>query len=196
MTDDRKRCAWIGSDLMREYHDSEWGVPLHDDRRLFEFLVLEGMQAGLSWSTILNKRENFRYAFHGFDPEKIARYDARKIASLMEDGGIIRNRQKIAAAVKNARAFLRVQEEFGSFNAYSWRFVGGKPRINHRRTLRALPARTRESEAFSKDLIRRGFSFVGPTVVYAHMQATGMVNDHLVSCYRWAEVQDPTGRMQ
>jgi len=195
MSDDRKRCAWIGSDLMREYHDGEWGVPLHDDRKLFEFLVLEGMQAGLSWSTILNKRENYRYAFHGFDPEQIARYDARKIASLLKDAGIIRNRQKIRAAVKNARAFLRVQEEFGSFNAYSWRFVGGKPRINHRRTLRALPARTRESDAFSRDLIRRGFSFVGPTVVYAHMQATGMVNDHLVSCYRWAEVQEPNARI-
>ena len=195
MTDDRKRCAWIGSDLMREYHDGEWGVPLHDDRKLYEFLVLEGMQAGLSWSTILNKRENFRYAFHGFDPDKVARYDARKIASLMRDAGIIRNRQKIAAAVKNARAFLRVQEEFGSFNAYSWRFVGGKPRINHRRALHALPASTRESETFSKDLIRRGFSFVGPTVVYAHMQATGMVNDHLVSCYRWTEVQEPQARM-
>jgi DNA-3-methyladenine glycosylase I len=189
MTDDRNRCAWIGSDLMREYHDTEWGVPLHDDRTLFEFLVLEGMQAGLSWSTILNKRENYRRAFHGFDPEQIAQYDARKVASLLNDAGIIRNRQKIAAAVKNAQAFLRVQEECGSFDAYSWRFVGGTPRINHRRTLRALPARTRESDAFSKDLIRRGFSFVGPTVVYAHMQATGMVNDHLVSCYRWAAVQ-------
>ena len=196
MTDGLKRCAWIGSDLMREYHDTEWGVPLHDDRKLFEFLVLEGMQAGLSWSTILNKRENYRRAFHGFDPETIARYDARKVASLLQDAGIVRNRQKIAAAVKNAQAFLKVQEEFGSFDAYSWRFVGGKPRINHRRTLRALPARTRESDAFSEDLIRRGFSFVGPTVVYAHMQATGMVNDHLVSCYRWAEVHDPNARMR
>jgi DNA-3-methyladenine glycosylase I len=195
MSDGLERCAWIGSDLMREYHDTEWGVPLHDDRKLFEFLVLEGMQAGLSWSTILNKRENYRRAFDRFDPEKIARYDARKVASLLKDAGIVRNRQKIAAAVKNAQGFLRVQEEFGSFDAYSWRFVGGKPRINHRRTLRALPARTRESDAFSKDLVRRGFSFVGPTVVYAHMQATGMVNDHLVSCYRWAEVQSPKARM-
>jgi DNA-3-methyladenine glycosylase I len=191
MPDDRKRCAWIGSDLMREYHDREWGVPLHDDRKLFEFLILEGMQAGLSWSTILNKRENYRRAFHGFDPERVARYDARKIASLLKDAGIIRNRQKIRAAVKNARAFLRIQEEFGSFDDYSWRFVGGRTRLNHRRTLHALPARTRESDAFSADLIERGFSFVGPTVVYAHMQATGMVNDHLVSCYRWAEVQNP-----
>lgn len=174
---------------MREYHDREWGVPLHDDRRLFEFLILEGMQAGLSWSTILNKRENYRRAFDGFDAEKIARYDERRIAALLEDAGIIRNRQKVRAAVKNARAFLRVQEECGSFDAYSWRFVGGRPRINHRRTLGALPARTRESDAFSADLIKRGFGFVGPTVVYAHMQATGMVNDHLLSCYRWSEVQ-------
>ncbi len=189
MPDERKRCAWIGSDLMREYHDREWGVPLHDDRKLFEFLVLEGMQAGLSWSTVLNKRENYRRAFDGFDPEAVARYDARKTASLLRDAGIIRNRQKIQAAVKNAQAFLRVQEEFGSFDAYQWRFVGGKPRVNHRRSLRALPPRTRESDAFSKDLIGRGFSFVGSTIVYSHMQATGMVNDHLVSCYRWAEVQ-------
>jgi DNA-3-methyladenine glycosylase I len=190
MPDDLTRCAWIGSDLMREYHDREWGVPLHDDRKLFEFLILEGMQAGLSWSTILNKRENYRRAFHGFDPERVARYDARKIASLLKDAGIIRNRQKIRAAVKNAQAFLRIQEEFDSFDAYSWRFVSGRTRLNHRRDLRALPARTRESDAFSADLIERGFSFVGPTVVYAHMQATGMVNDHLVSCYRWAEVQN------
>jgi DNA-3-methyladenine glycosylase I len=194
MTDDLERCAWIGSDLMREYHDNEWGVPLHDDRKLFEFLVLEGMQAGLSWSTILNKRENYRRAFHGFDPAEIARYGAKKIASLLKDAGIIRNRQKIRAAVRNAQAFLRIQEEFGSFDAYSWRFVGGEPRINHRRHLRALPARTRESDNFSADLIRRGFSFVGPTVVYAHMQATGMVNDHLVSCYRWSEVQNLNAR--
>ena len=189
MTDGLERCAWIGSDLMREYHDTEWGVPLHDDRKLFEFLVLEGMQAGLSWSTVLNKRENYRRAFDGFDPEKIARYDGKKVASLLKDAGIIRNRQKIAAAVKNARAFLEVQEEFGSFDEYSWRFVGGHPRLNHRRALRSLPARTRESDKFSADLVARGFSFVGPTVVYAHMQATGMVNDHLVSCFRWAEVQ-------
>jgi DNA-3-methyladenine glycosylase I len=195
MPDDRKRCAWIGSDLMREYHDNEWGVPLHDDPKLFEFLVLEGMQAGLSWSTILSKRENCRRAFDGFDPEAVARYDTRKIASLLKDAGIVRNRQKIQAAVKNARAFLRVQEEFGSFDAYQWRFTGGKPRVNHRRNLRALPPRTRQSDVFSKDLIRRGFSFVGSTIVYSHMQATGMVNDHLVRCYRWTEVQDPTGRI-
>ncbi len=195
MPDDLKRCAWIGSDLMREYHDREWGVPLHDDRKLFEFLVLEGMQAGLSWSTILNKRENYRRAFDGFDPEAVARYDARRIAALLEDAGIIRNRQKINAAVKNARAFLRVQEEFGGFDAYQWRFAGGKPRVNHRRSLRELPPRTRESDSFSKDLISRGFSFVGSTIVYSHMQATGMVNDHVVSCYRWTEVQDHNGRI-
>ncbi len=189
MDDGRKRCAWIGSDLMRVYHDTEWGVPLHDDRKLFEFLVLEGMQAGLSWSGVLNKRENFRAAFDGVDPEKVARYDAKKVAALLKDAGIIRNRQKINAAVKNARAFLAVQEEFGSFDAYQWRFVGGAPRVNHRRTLRALPPRTRESDVFSQDLIRRGFSFVGSTIVYSHMQATGIVNDHLVTCYRWAEVQ-------
>jgi len=189
MPDDLKRCAWIGSDLMREYHDREWGVPLHDDRRLFEFLVLEGMQAGLSWGTILNKRENFRRAFDGFDPARVARYDARKVASLLEDAGIIRNRQKIHAAIGNAQAFLRVQEEFGSFAAYQWRFVGGAPRVNHRKAMRAIPPRTRESDAFSADLIRRGFRFVGSTIVYSHMQATGMINDHLVSCHRWAQVQ-------
>ncbi len=189
MDDARKRCGWSDSDLMRTYHDTEWGVPLHDDRKLFEFLVLEGMQAGLSWSGVLNKRENFRRAFDGFDPEVVARYDARKIAALLTDAGIIRNRQKINAAVKNARAFLAVQEEFGSFDAYQWRFVAGTPRVNHRRTLRGIPPRTRESDVFSKDLIGRGFSFVGSTVVYSHMQATGMVNDHLVACFRWAEVQ-------
>ncbi len=189
MDDGRQRCAWPTSDLMRDYHDLEWGTPLHDDRRLFEFLVLEGMQAGLSWSGVLTKRENFRRAFDGFDPEKVARYDAGKIAALLTDAGIIRNRQKIWAAVKNARAFLEVQEEFGSFDAYQWRFVGGTPRVNHRRTLRQIPPRTRESDAFSDDLKRRGFGFVGSTVVYSHMQATGMVNDHVVTCFRWGEVQ-------
>ena len=189
MDDGRKRCAWIGSELMRIYHDTEWGVPLHDDGKLFEFLVLEGMQAGLSWGTILNKRENFRRAFDGFDPEAVGRYDAKKIGSLLKDTGIIRNRQKITAAVKNARAFLAVQEEFGSFDAYQMRFVAGKPRVNHRKALRGIPPRTRESDVFSEDLKRRGFSFVGSTIVYSHMQATGMVNDHLVTCFRWAEVQ-------
>jgi len=191
MPESPERCAWPSSDLMREYHDREWGVPLHDDRKLFEFLVLEGMQAGLSWSTILNKRENYRRAFDGFDPEKVARYDARKVASLLKDAGIVRNRQKIRSAIGNAAAFLRVREEFGSFAAYQWRFVGGRPRVNHRRRLRGIPPRTRESDAFSRDLLRRGFTFVGSTIVYSHMQATGMVNDHLVRCYRWSEVQNP-----
>ncbi len=190
MDDGRTRCAWIGADLIkRAYHDTEWGVPLHDDRKLFEVLVLEGMQAGLSWSTILDKRENFRRAFDGFDPEAVAHYDARKIAALLRDPGIIRNRQKIHAAVKNARAFLAVQDEFGSFDAYQWRFVGGTPKVNRRRALRSIPPRTRDSDAFSRDLIARGFSFVGSTIVYSHMQATGMVNDHVVTCFRWAEVQ-------
>lgn len=189
MTEPLRRCAWINSDLMRAYHDTEWGVPLHDDRKLFEFLVLEGAQAGLSWSTILNKRENYRRAFDGFDPEAVARYGAKKIGALLTDAGIVRNRQKIAAAVGNARAFLAVQEEFGSFDDYVWRFVGGEPRVNHRRRLRQLPPRTRESDVMSRDMIRRGFRFVGSTICYSHMQATGMVNDHLVSCYRWAEVQ-------
>ena len=184
--DGKKRCGWISSDLMRTYHDVEWGVPLHDDRKLFEFLVLEGMQAGLSWSTILNKRENYRAAFDQFDPEKIARYGDKKIGSLMKDAGIIRNRQKINAAIKNARAFLEILDKEGSFATYSWAFVGGKPLINRRRTLKQLPPKTKQSEALSADLIKRGFSFVGPTVVYAHMQATGMVNDHLVDCPRHA----------
>jgi DNA-3-methyladenine glycosylase I len=192
MPDALTRCAWISSDRMRDYHDREWGVPLHDDRALFEFLVLEGMQAGLSWSTILDKRENYRRAFDGFDPARVAEYDARKVAALLRDAGIVRNRQKIAAAIGNARAFLAVQGEFGSFDAYQWRFVGGAPRVNHRRRVRGIPARTRESDAFSRDLIRRGFRFTGSTIVYAHMQATGMVNDHLVRCFRWEEVQRPS----
>ncbi|HEY4222289.1 MAG TPA: DNA-3-methyladenine glycosylase I [Myxococcota bacterium] len=174
---------------MQTYHDTEWGVPLHDDARLFEFLVLEGMQAGLSWSTILNKRENYRRALDGFDAEKIARYTSKKIASLMKDAGIIRNQQKINACVKNARAFLAVQEEHGSFDKYSWAFVGGKPIVNKRKGLGDIPAITDIAETFSADLKKRGFSFVGPTVVYAHMQATGMVNDHLTGCFRWREVQ-------
>ena len=189
MDDGRKRCAWISSDLMRTYHDVEWGVPLHDDRKLYEFLVLEGMQAGLSWSVVLNKRENYRKAFHQFDPEKVARYNARDVARLLKNDGIIRNRQKIEAAIKNAKAFLKVQEEFGSFDAYSWRFVDGHPIVNKRRALKGLPSTSKESDAFSADLKQRGFSFVGSTVIYAHMQATGMVNDHLVTCFRWDEVQ-------
>ncbi len=184
-----KRC-W-GSDLdplMMRYHDEEWGVPLHDDLKLFEFLILEGMQAGLSWSTILNKRENFRRAFSGFDPAAVARYKEKDVARLLGDSGIIRNRLKIGGAISNARCFLQVQKEFGSFDAYSWRFVGGKP-IRHRLTsLSQLPATSPESDELSKDLQKRGFKFVGSTIIYAHMQATGMVNDHLTSCFRYRQV--------
>jgi len=184
-----KRCDWTGEDLqMVAYHDQEWGVPVHDDRLLFEFLILEGAQAGLSWSTILRKRENYRMAYDNFDPQQIARYDDAKITELLTNPGIVRNRLKINASVENARAFLNVQEEYGSFDAYIWRFVDGKPLINHWQSLSELPAQTPESQAMSKDLIRRGFRFVGPTICYAHMQATGMVNDHLVSCFRYPEL--------
>jgi DNA-3-methyladenine glycosylase I len=184
------RCAWAGAtdQLYIAYHDREWGVPVHDDRILFEFLVLEGAQAGLAWSTILRKRDNYRRAFDGFDPEKVARYDRRRIARLLKDPGIVRNRLKVESAVRNAGAFLEVQEEFGSFDAYQWRFVDGRPRQNRWRSLRQIPPRTAQSDAMSKDLKARGFSFVGSTIVYAHMQAVGMVNDHVVSCFRHAEV--------
>ena len=186
-----KRCSWVNVDhvLMREYHDREWGVPTHEDRTHFEFLILEAAQAGLSWSIVLNKRDGYRHAFSGFDPEKVARYSESRIDRLTADPGIIRNRMKIAAAVKNARAFLAVREEYGSFDAYCWRFVDGRPRQNRWTTLRQLPATTRESDAFSKDLKRRGFSFVGSTVMYAHMQAVGMVNDHLIDCFRYRDVR-------
>jgi DNA-3-methyladenine glycosylase I len=185
---DKKRCAWAKSTLMQDYHDREWGVPVHDDRKQFEFLVLEGMQAGLSWEIVLRKREGFRRAFHGFDPNRIARYTARDVARLLADPGIIRNRQKILAAINNARRFLEVQKECGSFAAYMWGFVNRRP-ITHRfRSLSQLPARTPESDALSAGLKRRGFAFVGSTVCYAHMQATGMVNDHLTSCFRYREV--------
>lgn len=186
------RCGWASGELMTRYHDEEWGVPLHNDRTLFEFLILEGAQAGLSWSTILNKRENYRRAFDGFDAERIARYDQRKIKQLLADPGIVRNRLKIAAAVENAKAFLRVQEEFGSFDKYIWQFVGGKPRVNARRSLKQVPARTPESDAMSKDLKRRGFKFVGSTICYAFMQAVGMVNDHVVTCFRYSRVSART----
>jgi DNA-3-methyladenine glycosylase I len=183
------RCAWAGSDpLMVAYHDLEWGVPVHDDGRIFEFLVLEGAQAGLSWSTILRKRENYRLAFSGFDPAAVARYDEGKLAELLANPGIVRNRLKIQAAIGNARLFLAVQEEFGSFDAYIWKFVGGVPLKNAWKSLAEIPAQTKESEALSKDLVRRGFRFVGPTIVYAHMQATGMVNDHTLDCFRYGEV--------
>jgi len=187
---DRKRCGWASLDdpLYREYHDKEWGVPVHDDRTMFEFLVLEGNQAGLSWGTILRKRENFRRAFDGFDPGKVARYDGKKVRTLLGDAGIIRNRLKIQAAVANAKAFLEVQREFGSFDAYIWRFVGGRPRVNRWKSLGQIPATTPESEAMSRALLSRGFRFVGPTICYAHMQATGMVNDHVVSCFRHREL--------
>ncbi len=184
------RCAWVGDDpRMIAYHDEEWGVPLRDDRKLFEFLILEGMQAGLSWSTILNKRDNFRRAFHDFDPVKIARYTARDVKRLLADAGIIRNRLKIAAAITNAQRFLEVQEEFGTFDRYIWQFVGGKPIQHCFKSIREIPARTKESDALSEDLKQRGFKFVGSTIVYAHMQATGMVNDHTVDCFRYDEVQ-------
>ncbi|MGO8984748.1 MAG: DNA-3-methyladenine glycosylase I [Terriglobales bacterium] len=179
------RCAWASNDLSIRYHDHEWGVPEHDDRVLFEFLILEGAQAGLSWDTILGKRENYRAAFDGFDARKIARYDKRKMQRLLRDEGIVRNRLKIASAVRNAQAFLAVQKELGSFNSYLWQFVRGKPRVNARRLGKKIPARTRESDAMSKDLKKRGFNFVGSTICYAFMQATGMVNDHAVECFRY-----------
>ena len=186
-----KRCSWVNVDdtLMREYHDREWGVPTHDDQTHFEFLVLEAAQAGLSWSIVLKKRDGYRRAFSQFDPAKVARYSAARIDKLTAEPGIIRNRLKIAAAVKNARAFLAVQKEYGSFDAYCWQFVDGRPRQNRWNSLRQIPATTAESAAFSRDLKRRGFSFVGSTVIYAHMQAVGMVNDHLIDCFRYRDVR-------
>ncbi len=186
----KQRCAWTGKDpLYCAYHDEEWGVPLHDDRALFEFLILEGAQAGLSWITILRKRNNYRVAFDNFDAERIARYDASKIESLLQDAGIVRNRLKVLSAVSNAQKFLAVQEEFGSFDAFIWRFVDGVQKQNRWRSLAEIPAHTPESDAMSKELKRRGFKFVGSTICYAHMQATGMVNDHTVDCFRYFEVQ-------
>jgi len=179
------RCTWATNDLSIRYHDHEWGVPQHNDRVLFEFLILEGAQAGLSWDTILRKRANYREAFSSFDPEKIARYDRRKTQRLLRDEGIVRNRLKIASAIQNARAFLAVQEEYGSFDRYIWQFVGGKPRVNAWRLGKKVPAYASESDAMSKDLKKRGFTFVGSTICYAFMQATGMVNDHAVECFRY-----------
>jgi len=187
------RCAWPSDELSILYHDQEWGVPLHDDRGLFEFLILEGAQAGLSWDTILRKRENYRAAFDGFDAEKIARYDRRKVERLLRDEGIVRNRLKIASAIRNAKVFLAVQKEFGSFDQYVWQFVGGKPLVNARRLGKKIPARTRESDAMSKDLKKRGFNFVGSTICYAFMQATGIVNDHAVECFCYRRVGRVTG---
>jgi DNA-3-methyladenine glycosylase I len=185
-----KRCSWANVDqaLMREYHDREWGVPTHDDRTHFEFLILEAAQAGLSWSIVLNKRAGYRRAFSHFDPKKVARYSEARIDKLTADPGIVRNRLKIAAAVRNARAFLAVQKEFGSFDAYCWQFVDGQPRQNRWSFPRQIPATTAESDAFSRDLKARGFTFVGSTVIYAHMQAVGMVNDHLIDCFRYRDV--------
>ena len=182
------RCGWARNELSIRYHDEEWGVPQHDDRKLFEFLILEGAQAGLSWDTILRKRENYRAAFDGFDPEVIARYDRRKITALMKNAGIIRNRLKIESAIKNAKALLAVWSSGTSFDQYIWQFVGGLPRANSFNSLKQVPAQTRESDAMSKDLKKRGFTFVGTTICYAFMQAVGMVNDHLVSCFRYREV--------
>jgi DNA-3-methyladenine glycosylase I len=179
------RCAWASNELSILYHDQEWGVPQHDDRVLFEFLILEGAQAGLSWDTILRKRENYRAAFDGFDPAKISKYDRRKTQRLLRDEGIIRNRLKIASAIQNAKAFLAVQKEFDSFDRYIWQFVGGKPRVNAWKSGQRLPASTSESDAVSKDLKKRGFNFVGSTICYAFMQAMGMVNDHAVECFRY-----------
>jgi len=183
------RCAWANNELAIHYHDEEWGVPVHDDRTLFEFLILEGAQAGLSWNTILNKRENYRKAFAGFDPARVARYDRRKLQALLKDPGIVRNKLKISSAVGNARAFLRVQEEFGSFDRYIWQFVSGKPRVNSPKSLQGVPARTAQSDAMSKDLKKRGFRFVGSTICYAFMQAVGLANDHTVNCFRYKQTR-------
>lgn len=189
-----KRCDWSTSnELMIKYHDEEWGVPLHDDRKLFEFFVLEGFQAGLSWQIVLNKRENFRRAFDYFDPEIVARYNEQKIEELIRDASIIRNKMKIVACVNNAQRFLEVQKEFGSFDNYIWKFVDYKPVINHFTSLKELPAKTELSDKISADLKKRGFKFVGSTVIYAHMQATGMVNDHLISCFRYNEINGNNG---
>ena len=188
--DSKPRCSWATTPAMIAYHDTEWGVPQHDDRVLFEFLILEGAQAGLSWSTILAKREAYRRAFSNFNPKTIARYDANKMKQLMSNAGIVRNRLKISAAVQNAGAFLAVQKELGSFDKYIWQFVGGKPIVNSIQGLSEIQARTEESDKMSRDLLKRGFKFVGPTICYAFMQAVGMVNDHLVTCFRYTEIKD------
>jgi DNA-3-methyladenine glycosylase I len=183
----KTRCAWAENELAIRYHDEEWGVPVHEDRVWFEFLILEGAQAGLSWNTILKKRERYREVLDGFDPAKVSRYDARKVRQLLADSGIVRNRLKIAATIQNAKAFLAVQKEFGSFDAYIWRFTDGQPILNRRRSLADIPAQSPESDQMSKDLLKRGFKFVGSTICYAMMQATGMVNDHTVDCFRHRE---------
>ncbi len=182
------RCPWPTNALSIAYHDVEWGVPVHDDRLLFEFLILEGAQAGLSWDTILKKREHYKRVYDNFDAKKVARYDAKKVAELLADAGIVRNRLKVAASIQNAKAFLEVQKEFGSFDAYIWQFVGGKPIVNKLRSMKEIQPRTTESDAMSKDLLQRGFKFVGSTICYAFMQAVGMVNDHLVTCPRYRDL--------
>jgi len=184
----KTRCPWARNEFSIPYHDEEWGVPVHDDRTWFEFLILEGAQAGLSWDTILRKRERYREVMDGFDAARVARYGDRKVAQLLADPGIVRNRLKIASTIQNAKAFLAVQKEFGSFDAYIWQFTGGKPIVNKWRSMKDIPARTAESDALSKDLLRRGFKFVGSTICYAMMQGTGMVNDHLVDCFRYKQV--------
>jgi DNA-3-methyladenine glycosylase I len=183
-TKERVRCAWANNELAIRYHDEEWGVPVHDDQTLFEFLILEGAQAGLSWNTILQKRDHYREVFDRFDPERVARYDRRKVQQLLRDPGIIRNKLKIASSIANAKAFLLVQKEFGDFDRYIWQFVSGKPLVNSPKSMKQVPARTAESDAMSKDLKRRGFNFVGSTICYAFMQAVGLVNDHVVDCFR------------
>ena len=186
-----ERCNWgTTSEIMIKYHDTEWGVPLHDDQKLFEFFVLEGFQAGLSWQIVLNKRESFREAFDNFNPEIVAEYDEKKLEELVQNKAIIRNRMKIAACVNNARRFLEIQKEFGSFDNYIWRFVDGNPIVNKFKSLKELPAKTGLSDVISADLKKRGFKFVGSTVIYAHMQATGMVNDHLINCFRYKEINE------
>ena len=190
-SDNLVRCAWpLGHPLMVQYNDTEWGVPLHDDRKLFEFLVLDAAQAGLSWRTVLLKRENYRQAFDNFDAEKVARYTEKRVQKMLANPGIIRNRLKVRSAITNARALLKVRDEFSSFDKYIWQFVGGKPRINRLKSLKEIPATSKESDAMSKDLKARGFNFVGSTICYAFMQAAGMVNDHLVTCFRYHEVQE------
>ncbi len=185
----KERCGWATNELAIEYHDAEWGVPLHNDRALFEFLILEGAQAGLSWDTILRKRENYRKAFNNFDVKKVAKYGDEKCAELLQNEGIIRNRLKVASAVRNAKAFIEIQKEFGSFDKYIWNFVGGKPIVNKHKEMSQVPAKTDISDAVAKELKKRGFNFVGSTIMYAFMQATGMVNDHLTTCFRYKEVQ-------
>jgi DNA-3-methyladenine glycosylase I len=184
-SDEIVRCAWANNELAIRYHDEEWGVPVHDDRVLFEFLILEGAQAGLSWNTILNKRDNYRRAFAEFDPARVAKFDQKRVEKLLADSGIVRNRLKISSTIDNAKAFLAVQKEFGTFDRYIWQFVGGSPRVNGWKSVKQVPARTAESDAMSKDLKKRGFRFVGSTICYAFMQATGMVNDHAITCFRY-----------